>query len=152
VQVVPLPPLEPGGLLPAVRRHPSVKLSGPVFAGTVATADVQVPFGCPGQGTVIVFAPAVSVSAAVAQLSEVPPVLVKAILALNATVQLDSEVMKFEKTPPPLLGQAEMPVGSRTTSLACGATGALRGKPGVPLFDHTRVYVTPIFGVEPLLS
>jgi len=88
---------------------------------------------------VIVFEPAVSVRAAVAQLSDVPPALVKAILALNATVQLDSEEMKFEKTLAPLLGQGELPAGSRMTSLACGAAGALKGRPGVPVFDHTRV-------------
>src|SRR5438132_1691288 len=47
-----LPPVAPAGLFPAVTAHSRVKLVGPVLAGTVTAAEVQVPFGPPaGQET-----------------------------------------------------------------------------------------------------
>jgi hypothetical protein len=73
-------------------------------------------------------------------------------LAWSVTLQLASEETKFEKPPAGPFGHADAPLLASVTPLACGATGALVGKPGVPLFDQTRVYRTPIGGVTGSLA
>jgi hypothetical protein len=131
-----LPPVAPAGLLPAVNAHSRVKFIGPALAGTVIAAEGQVPFGPPaGQGT----ATLLSVSEAVEQLRGVPPVPLKTIVDLTATVQLEEDEMKFENVPLGAFGHGAEPLRSIVTSLACGATGSVSGSPGVPAFDQTRV-------------
>ena len=130
----------PVGFFPAVSFQLSVNAVGPEFGAMVTAAEVQVPLGPPVGHVIATTLPATSrLSDAVSQLSAVPPELVKIAFAVSVTVQLEEVEMKFENVPLGAFGQGATPLGESVTSLACGATGAVAGRPGVPEFDQTRV-------------
>jgi len=114
-----VPPAEPGGWFPAVSFQPRVNSVGPELGAIDAAAEVQVPLGPPaGHGIETEFPPAVSVSDAVEQLSEVPPELVKAMLATSWTEHELEEEMKFENVPLGALGHPFELADVRATSFA----------------------------------